>query len=234
MKKSILAVFAISLVASISQVAIAAPDASIPPAEGLTEIKKGAFQSTWINPDVDFRQYDRVVIVQNGLSDYRDVGPARNSRSQMLRSNEREFGISERDREKFERNAGDAFTKALSKSKRYEIIDDLESEVPVAGTLVLRGHLLDVVSNVPPPMAGSGAVYSNVMGEATLVLELIDAETGKVVAYAAERNKIQPSGSFSIATMTETNSVTAMAEVRRWASRAGSRLAKGLDDEHKV
>ena len=30
------------------------------------------------------------------------------------------------------------------------------------------------------------------------------------------------------------NSATAMAEVRRWASRAGMRLAKGLDGEHKV
>jgi hypothetical protein len=234
MKKSVLAAFALSLVAGISQVAVAAPVAQEAPAEGLVEIKKGAFQSTWINPDVDFRQYNRVVIVQNGHSDYRDVGPVRNSRSQMLRSNEREFAMSEADRERFERIAGDSFTRALARSKHYEIIDDLSVEVPVSGTLVLRGHLLDVVSNVPPPMAGSSSVYSNVMGEATLILELIDAESGKVVAYAAERSRIQRSGSFSVYDMTEVNSVTALAEVRRWASRAGNRLARGLDDEHKV
>ena len=132
------------------------------------------------------------------------------------------------------RHAGESFVKSLSRSKHYEVIDDSETEFPVKGTLILRGHMLDVVSKVPPPIAGSGAVYGNVMGEATLVIELFDAESGEMVAFVAERSNIQRSGSFDVGFVPEMNSATAMAEVRRWAGRAGMRLAKGLDGEHKV
>lgn len=234
MKKVIGKAIAVVFAMGVSHGAFAIESQEQAPAPGLVEVKKGAFQSTWVKPDVDFRDYERVVIAQQGVAEYRDVGHAKKSRSSMLRSGEREFGILDSDRERIERNAGDSFVKAFAKSKHYDVIDDASVEVPVKGTLVLRGHMLDMVSNVPPPMAGSGSVYGNIMGEATLVIELIDAETGEIVGFAAERSKIQRSGGFSIDSMAEMNSVTALAEVRRWANRAGSRLAKGLDAEHKV
>ena len=94
--------------------------------------------------------------------------------------------------------------------------------------------MLDVVSNVAPPVAGSGYVLSNMVGEAAVVLEIIDPVSGKTVAYAAERSVIQRRGNSSIDTMMESNSVTAFAEVKRWAGRIGSRLAKELDASHAV
>ena len=233
MKKSFVSTIAIVIALGFSQASLAQKEENQAPAPGLVELEKGAFQSTWVKPDIDFREYARVVIAQEGVTEYRDVGPAKKSRSFMLRSNESEFGIPDVDRERIERNAGDSFVKAFAKSKHYEVIDDDSVEVPVKGTLLLRGHMLDVVSKVPPPMAGASSVYGNIMGEATLVIELIDAETGKMVGFAAERSKIQRSGGSSVDTMAEVNSVTALAEVRRWASRAGSRLAKALDEAYK-
>lgn len=234
MKKSFVSVFAAVLIMGAGQAYSSVEAEQQAPAPGLVAVEKGVFQSTWIMPEVDFGKYDRIVVAQEGVMEYRDVGPARHSRSTMLRSNEREFGIPEKDKERIARNAGESFVKALSKSKRFEVIDDAAAQVPVKGTLVLRGHMLDIVSNVPPTMAGASSVYGNVMGQATLVIELLDAETGEIVGFAAERSHIQRSGSNSIDSMTEMNSVTALAELRRWASRAGMRLAKGLDAEHKV
>ncbi len=236
MKKSIASVFAAMVVMGASQLTFANSETAVAqaPAPGLVEVKNGAFQSTWVNPEVDFRQYQRVVIAEEGALEFRDVGHPQKSRARMLHANERVFGVPERDRERVGRHAGESFVKSLSRSKHYEVIDDSETEFPVKGTLILRGHMLDVVSKVPPPIAGSGAVYGNVMGEATLVIELFDAESGEMVAFVAERSNIQRSGSFDVGFVPEMNSATAMAEVRRWASRAGMRLAKGLDGEHKV
>ena len=195
--------------------------------DGLELVKRGAFQHTWIHPDVDFRNYDKIVLV-DGSFDYRDVGPAKNSRSRMLHSNEREFGISDKDRSRFEERVSDSFTKRLARSKHFEIVEQAGPN-----TLILRGHVVDVVSAIPPTLAGSGEVYTNSVGEVTLKLELYDGETGKPVAYATERRKLQRAGG-SIDTMFAANSVSAWSEVSRWASQTGSRVARGLDDMHNL
>ena len=66
-------------------------------------------------------------------------------------------------------------------------------------------------------------------GEATFIVELIDAETGDVLAVASERRKIeQPGGQIDQFTM-RTTSVTIQAEVRRWARRAASKLRSEID-----
>ncbi|MEH6580759.1 MAG: DUF3313 family protein [Halioglobus sp.] len=197
--------------------------------DGLVLEKRGAFQNTWIHPDADFSKYNQVMLV-DGRVEYRDVGPVQNSRSSHLRSNERYFGISEKDRERFEQRVGESFNKQLVRSSRK--FDIVEQAGP--GTLILRGHLVDIASTVPPQLAGSGEVYSNSVGEVTLILELFDGETGKPLAMAIEKRAIQSSGGNSIDTMFASNSVSAWSEVNRWASRTGSRVAKGLDDMHKI
>ena len=226
MKKSLIASFAFIFAAGASQAVLANSEPPQVIADGLELVKRGAFQHTWIDPDVDFRKYNKIVLV-DGSFEYRDVGPARNSRSTMLRSNEREFGINEKDRARFEERVTESFTKRLARSKQFEI-----AEQTGPGTLILRGHVVDVVSSVPPPLAGSGEVYTNSVGEVTLRLELYDGETGKPVAYATERRRLQRAGG-SIDTMFAANSVSAWSEVSRWASQTGSRVARGLDDMHK-
>ncbi|MEH6569173.1 MAG: DUF3313 family protein [Halioglobus sp.] len=227
MKKLLLASCAFIFAASASQAVLAKPEPPQVTPEGLELVKRGAFQHTWIHPDVDFRKYNKIVLV-DGSFEYRDVGPAKSSRSTMLRSNEREFGISEKDRARFEERVSESFSKRLARSKHFEI-----AEQNGPNTLILRGHVVDVVSSVPPPMAGSGEVYTNSVGEVTLRLELYDGETGKPVAYATERRKLQRAGG-SVDTMFAASSVSAWSEVAHWASQTGSRVARGLDDMHKL
>jgi hypothetical protein len=56
--------------------------------------EKGEFRETWVLPGVDPSKYNKVFIWQ-GQFEYRDVGPARKTRSTMLSTHKREFGISE-------------------------------------------------------------------------------------------------------------------------------------------
>lgn len=60
-------------------------------------------------------------------------------------------------------------------------------------------------------------------------MELLDAETGDVLAVVAERRKIQPLGGRIDEFSMPTNSVTVIAEIRRWAQRAGSKLSSELE-----
>lgn len=200
-----------------------AQDETITPEEaGLVQVK-AAFKETWINPNVDFTQFDKVYLWQ-GTFEYRDVGPATRTRGTMMNTRKREFGISDADRASFEEEVSKAFRAEIAKGKRFTITDELGP-----GTMILRGGALDIVSLVPPETVGRSEVYLSTIGEATLVLELLDARDGAVLAVVAERQRIQ-SGTGQIDTFSmPTSRVTVFAEVRRWAKRAASKLRSELD-----
>ena len=222
MKKVFVAALAAVMV-SVGAQSVMAND--VPPEvtqDGLVLQKKGTFQHTWIHPDADFSQYKKVLIVADGDVEFREVGPAKKSRSRALMSHERVFGVSDKDQQHFAEIAGESFVKQLEKSKHLSVVDE-----PGQSTLIIRGHLKDVVSHVPPPLAGRGEVYSHNFGAATVVLEFYDGVSGKPLAVAMERRAISRPGQ-NIDMMMEMNSVTAWAEVRRWASRFGARLASDL------
>lgn len=184
---------------------------------------KSGFKETWVNPNTDWSTYDKLYLWE-GEFQYRDVGPARRTRSTMMNTRQREFGISDADRQKFEEVVSEAFIKEIKKAKKFTIVSEIGP-----GTLIMRGAALDIISKVPPETVGRSEVYLASIGEVTLVLELIDASDGEVVGIVAERRAIR-SGTGRIDDFTmPTNNATIIAEVRRWASRAARTLRKELD-----
>ena len=217
----LLASFLIAGPASAQEPAEAPPAA--PDAETELQKVKSAFKETWVHPDADFTQYSKLYLWE-GVFEYRDVGPAQKSRSTMMSSRKREFGISDADREKFEEIVAESFIKALEGSKQFELVDELSP-----GTMILRGGVLDIVSMVPPQTVGRSEIYLASIGEATLVLELLDAATGDVLAVVAERRSLSRPGSTIDFTTMPTNSATIMGDIKRWAGSAGKKLVKELD-----
>ncbi len=61
----------------------------------------------------------------------------------MMSTRNREFGISDADRQKFEQAVSEAFDKEIQKGKKFRIVDELGPN-----TMILRGAALDIVSNV--------------------------------------------------------------------------------------
>ena len=184
---------------------------------------KSGFRETWVNPDVDWSRFDSLYLWQAEFQ-YRDVGPARRTRSSVMNTRQREFGISEEDRKKFEEILSEAFVKEIQKAKNFEIVDD-----PRPTTLIMRGAVLDIVSLVPPDTVGRSYIYLSSVGEATLALELIDASTGDVAAVVAERRAFQSGTGRIDQFSTPTNSATVTSEIRRWARRAASTLREALE-----
>ena len=183
---------------------------------------KSGFTETWVNPNTDWTRFDSVYLWRAEFQ-YRDVGPAQRTRSTLMNTRQREFGISEEDREIFEQLVSEAFVKEIQKAKNFRVTEDLGPQ-----TLIMRGAILDIVSNVPPEHIGRSEIYLAVIGEATLVVELIDAGTGEVAAVVAER-RAMGSGridSFSV----PTNNASIVAEVRRWSTRASAKLRAELEE----
>ena len=190
---------------------------------GHLEKGKSGFRETWVNPKADLSRYESLYLWEAEF-EYRDVGPAQRTRTTVMNTRQREFGISEEGRTAFEKAVAEAFVKEIQKAKNLRVSDEMGPH-----TLIMRGAVLDIVSLVPPEYAGRGDVYLASIGEATLVVELIDADTGEIVAAVSERRRIE-SGTGQIDRFSmSANRATVIAEVRRWASRAASKLRKELD-----
>jgi hypothetical protein len=185
------------------------------------EKDESAFRETWVNPNTDWTRFDSLYLWRAEFQ-YRDVGPARRTRSTMMSTRQREFGISEEDREAFEQIVTEAFVKEIQKAKNFRVTEELSPN-----TLIMRGAFLDIISKVPPEHVGRSEIYIAVIGEATLVLELIDAGTGEVAAIVAER-RAMGSGRVDSFSM-PTNNATIIAEVRRWSTRAAAKLRTELE-----
>ena len=197
----------------------------------MVEAKKSKFKDAWVHPDADFTRYNQLMFASTADFEFRDVGPAQKTRTSASRSNSKnQYGIREEDREKFKQSVSEAFRKEMERSKKFAIVD-------AAGpsTILIKAAVLDIISNVPPENMGRGEVYLATTGEATLVLELLDSETGAVLAYVEDRRKIQPAGSngtldsFSM----PSNSVTVWSDVKRWARSGASRLRSALEKAQK-
>lgn len=187
--------------------------------------ERGEFAETFVLPGIDPSKYNKVFLWE-GQFEYRDVGPARKTRSTMLHTHKREFGISEEDRRRFEEIVGEAFEKEISKAKNFTIIDNID-ELDAA-TLILRGAMLDIISRVPPEMVGRADVYLSSVGAATFVIEMIDAGTGAVVALAAERRSIETLNARTGAYV-PANSASVLGDIKRWSGSLARRLRTALD-----
>ena len=138
----------------------------------------------------------------------------------MSRSNEREFWISDANRQRLIDTVSEIFAEELQNSERFTITDE-----PGPDTLIIVGALHDIVSRVPPDMVGRGEIWLSSLGEATLVIQISDSLSGEVIYRAVERRSVERPGGQ----MTRSNSASNWGEVRRWARRWATSLREGLD-----
>ena len=187
--------------------------------DGLTRVDNTAMSSVWAKAGADLSGYDKIILEGAGI-EFRDVkGPESGSVSATNRSTRSEFPLSEADQQRLRDTVSESFTSALSGSENFTIVEESGPDV-----LLVRGALLDVVSNVPPDTVGRSHIFLSRVGEATLVLEIRNSQSKEIYVRAMDRRAAERPGS----TM-EANSVTTWAEVRRLANRWARQLQTGLD-----
>lgn len=195
------------------------PDAEVT-FDGLHRVDHSQADMAWARPDFDLSGYTKIMLVSAGI----EYAPAKNrGRTAMERSRGGPYFIDDNQRESFETLVRDTFLDEISKIEHFEIVSE-----PGPDVLMVRGALLDVESYVPQdPMdqMGRGSVYLSRVGEATLILELRDSETGAILARSIDRRAAERMGG----TLQESNRVTNAAEVRRLVRFWARRLREALD-----
>lgn len=191
---------------------------------------KGRFQLSYVHPDADITRYDKIY-AWKVVYQFRDVGEGRkvSSTTAMLQSgNQGPFAVPKEDQEKFGELAKKALLKELGRSKKFELVGQIGPE-----TLLMRAAFLDITSQIPPQRTGIVDVHITKVGEATLVFDLIDAETGVIQARVGERRVIQPPGQSRELSTMPANSATVWADVEMWASQVARDLRVALDKARK-
>jgi hypothetical protein len=186
----------------------------------------GPWAETWVNPDVDITQYNKLM-PGSAVFDYRDVGEARSSRRLSRQSSQQTvFGISEEDRSEFEQLVGGAFRAEIMKGKHFSLTEEADEQ-----TILVRGALVDIISRVPPQGIGANDIYLSSVGEATLALEFVDPNTGQVLAVVAERGVIGANRGMGVldAGAVPTNPGRVRQAIQVWATDAARKLRKVLD-----
>lgn len=186
------------------------PDAEVT-FDGLHKYDNTRVDAAWAVPHLNLSRYTKILPVNAGI-EYRQV-KNRGSTS-VARSRGGPYFIDDKARAQFEALVDEIVMEELQKSNRFHIVDE-----PGPNTLLVSGGLLNVTSQVPPdPIGSRSRIYLSSVGEATLVLEIRDSETNRILARAVDRRAAESiGGSF-----TQSNSVTNTAEIRRlirfWAS----------------
>lgn len=193
------------------------PDAELS-FDGLHKVDNSQADVAWARPDFDISGYTKIWLIGAGI-EYRQVKDR--GRSTIARSQGGPYFIDDKSRAQFEELVGKVFKEEFEKIEKYELVDG-----PGPDVLMIRGGLLDVTSYVPPdPIGGRSYIYLSSVGEATLVLELRDSETGTILARSVDRRAAETIGG----TFTRSNSVTNSAEARRLIRFWATRLREGLD-----
>jgi hypothetical protein len=196
------------------------PDAELS-FDGLHKVDNSQADLAWARPDFDISGYTKIMFVRGGIQ----YTPAKNKgRTSMERQRGGPYFIDENSRERFEELVRTTFTEEMQKIERFEIVTE-----PGPDVMIIHGGLLNVESYVPVDdfsrTAGRSSIFISSVGEATLVLELKDSETGAILARSIDRRAAAPIGG----TMQESNRVTNAAEVRRLIRFWGTRLREGLE-----
>jgi len=201
-----------------SSLAAADPDYA-----SLGNVRNTRLELARVSPEADLSGYRRIAF-RTGEFQYRDVPPLASGIAQP--STRREFPLRDRDRAELEKVMNEIFREELARSSRYTLV---EPDAGGSDLLVLEARLYDVISRVPPEPPTRGETYVDTVGEATLVLELIDGASGRVLARAADRRTAEPAGrgrgNFGAL---RASPVTAWQEVRRvvrrWAVNTRERV----------
>ena len=186
--------------------------------DGLYPVRGARADAAWARPDIDLTHFTKIMLHGVGVQ-YRPGGES--GRSLSARNSGGPFEVTEAQKAAFEAIMREAFLEELARSERFTIVSE-----PGPDVLLIRGALLDVVSNVPTdPVGARNRVFLSRVGEATLVLELRDSITETVLARSVDRRAAEDSLG-----MRESNRANNTAEVRRLARAWARKLREALDE----
>jgi hypothetical protein len=149
--------------------------------DGLVKVKSRKFQLVYLQPGADFRGYSKVIVDPTEVAFRKNWAKDYNSTIRGVNGR-----VSDADVQKATQQgavvATDIFADAFTKAG-YTIVKDPGPDVLRVRTLVLNIHVR--APDVPQP--GRTRSYASEAGEASLVVEVRDSETGAMIGRAVDR-----------------------------------------------
>jgi hypothetical protein len=202
---------------------LAADDDASTTFDGLVRIEDASVAKAYIDPEVDFSVFERVMILEPGVAFRKNWRRDQNrARSQRVTS---------RDMERIKTDVAalfkTVFTERLEADGGYEIVDQADYDV-----LLLRPAIIDLDVSVPDTMRqGRSVTLSASTGGATLYIELYDSVTGDIVGRAADRRFSRDAHGMVAWSSRVTNTAEARRLFQRWADTLVSFLDKHYTKE---
>lgn len=209
------------LLATLLDLGAGAAGQAATPAEAGLDVRNPRLEIRW-NSDVRPASFDKIMLAPVELQ-FREVAPlAGPPGAPGTRS---EFPVTGRDREALGRDVNRIFREELSKSKHFSLVEEAG-----AGVLVLQPALRDIVSRMPPEEPpGRSEVLLDSVGEATLVVTLVDGASGQVLGTATDRRNAEGSGGYGDFGAVRGNAVGVTQEVRRVVRSWGMSLDRRVE-----
>ena len=190
-----------------------------PPQEwdGLARVSSKKLDHLYKLPEADFSGYKRVRLDPIEVEFDKNWKPNASERSPSRRLTDSDIvKIKEALAEEFRK----VFTEELTRNGYPVVSEDGEDVLRVSAAIV------NLYINAPEKMsAGRSRTYTTSAGHMTLVAELRDSVTGKLMARAVDSVQGRDTGNFQI-----TNSVTNLSAARTALSKWARILREGMDD----
>lgn len=145
--------------------------------EGLARVDARNYEVALIRPGIDFMAYDGLLVETLELA-FRT--PDRS---------EHQFPLTEAQKSQFRELLLTAFTEELTRLENLTVVD-----APAANVLDLRVRVQDITAAVPGRSVGArgrAAIALRAAGEATLVIELRDAQSEEVLARVFDQRAVE-------------------------------------------
>ncbi len=149
-------------------------------ADGLHRVAPSVMASAWLRPDRDLSEYTRIFVMPTIVL-FREMPEPAHS-SWALRS-VTEFPVSEKMQARLSDVFGESFHQAMTENTQaYEVSDELGRDV-----LLVRGYLTDVITGLPPQLAGSNVGTIRWVWKANAIVEVRDAMSDELLARTIDR-----------------------------------------------
>jgi len=184
--------------------------------------QKGVFKTTLINPDADFSSYSKLCPM-SVLLQFRGPGPEQDESTtgSMVRKRSKSSAIPEgEDLTSFRQVISDAFTNELGNCGLFELVENGGPD-----TLFVRAAVTDIVTDIVSKSAKGGDNPKPFTVQGDISFDLIDAQTGVLLARVGENRKSRKAGD----SVTLPDAGAEWVNIWSWAEQAAADLRQELE-----
>lgn len=186
--------------------------------DGLVEVKAKKMDAAYLLPGADFRPYTKVIVDPTQVAFRKDWIRSQNDRRDLSRK------VSQEDADKIlaaaRSNFDDVFAEAFTKAG-YAVVT-----APGPDVLRISTAVVNLYVNAPDIMAaGRSYSFTTEAGEATLIIETRDSQTGALMGRVLDRRETR-----GTSTLQMTTSATNVSEFRSLFKQWAGIAVKGMDE----